>query len=361
MHHVHFNRGAAASQEYTRRFGDKAPEKVGPAAFDWLSRGAAEAITRFHRASHRSRLGSARRRLRVHRRYVLQALKDARDAQGRRADPLPRRAMTRRRRPTKQDHEARASAKLLPRRALPKGCPLAQQDDRPDEEGCGAGGADRLHQLQRWRHLRPQQCRAHLRGESASPHSTCGCGTSWRKTHDKADGRADARRPRSPLPADPRDAGNIPIFSPRPDLEALAVLCRSAPRRPSDALFMTFAFGMHRSLSGCVSKRQGEAPLCADGKDERPDQDDGASARPMRRRSSRCGRWRQTSSPSARNCRRVPLTTGCARRLTGLNVNVQYLHTKYMLVDPLGDDPLVVTGSANFSDGVHRRTTTRTC
>lgn len=35
--------------------------------------------------------------------------------------------------------------------------------------------------------------------------------------------------------------------------------------------------------------------------------------------------------------------------LTGLNEHVQYLHTKYMLVDPLGSDPIVVTGSANFS------------
>jgi hypothetical protein len=46
-HHVHFNRGAAASQEYTRRFGDKRPEQVGPAAFTWLSRGAAESIANF--------------------------------------------------------------------------------------------------------------------------------------------------------------------------------------------------------------------------------------------------------------------------------------------------------------------------
>lgn len=35
--------------------------------------------------------------------------------------------------------------------------------------------------------------------------------------------------------------------------------------------------------------------------------------------------------------------------LTGLNPMVQYIHTKYLLVDPLSDDPLVVTGSANFS------------
>ncbi|MFC6131560.1 MULTISPECIES: phospholipase D-like domain-containing protein [Streptomyces] len=30
--------------------------------------------------------------------------------------------------------------------------------------------------------------------------------------------------------------------------------------------------------------------------------------------------------------------------------NIEYLHTKYLLVDPLGDDPVVVTGSANFSN-----------
>jgi phosphatidylserine/phosphatidylglycerophosphate/cardiolipin synthase-like enzyme len=33
-----------------------------------------------------------------------------------------------------------------------------------------------------------------------------------------------------------------------------------------------------------------------------------------------------------------------------LGKNVRYTHTKYMLVDPLGDDPIIVSGSANFSD-----------
>ena len=37
-------------------------------------------------------------------------------------------------------------------------------------------------------------------------------------------------------------------------------------------------------------------------------------------------------------------------KLSGLNTHVQYVHTKFMLVDPLGKDPIVVTGSANFSD-----------
>ena len=30
--------------------------------------------------------------------------------------------------------------------------------------------------------------------------------------------------------------------------------------------------------------------------------------------------------------------------------NVRFVHTKFMLVDPLGETPLVISGSANFSD-----------
>jgi phosphatidylserine/phosphatidylglycerophosphate/cardiolipin synthase-like enzyme len=35
---------------------------------------------------------------------------------------------------------------------------------------------------------------------------------------------------------------------------------------------------------------------------------------------------------------------------TGLTTNVQWVHTKFMLVDPLSTSPTVVTGSANFSE-----------
>jgi hypothetical protein len=37
-----------------------------------------------------------------------------------------------------------------------------------------------------------------------------------------------------------------------------------------------------------------------------------------------------------------------AEKLTGLNRNL-YIHDKFMLIDPLGEDPTTVTGSANFS------------
>jgi phosphatidylserine/phosphatidylglycerophosphate/cardiolipin synthase-like enzyme len=37
-------------------------------------------------------------------------------------------------------------------------------------------------------------------------------------------------------------------------------------------------------------------------------------------------------------------------QLSGLNTHALYIHTKYMLIDPMTDDPLLVSGSANFSD-----------
>ena len=48
-HDVFFNRGAAASQEYARRFGNQIPDESNPGdkRWAWLSRGAMEAIAAF--------------------------------------------------------------------------------------------------------------------------------------------------------------------------------------------------------------------------------------------------------------------------------------------------------------------------
>jgi phosphatidylserine/phosphatidylglycerophosphate/cardiolipin synthase-like enzyme len=45
-----------------------------------------------------------------------------------------------------------------------------------------------------------------------------------------------------------------------------------------------------------------------------------------------------------------PLQQWATERLTGFNDHVRYIHTKIVLVDPLGPDPTILTGSANYSD-----------
>jgi phosphatidylserine/phosphatidylglycerophosphate/cardiolipin synthase-like enzyme len=37
-------------------------------------------------------------------------------------------------------------------------------------------------------------------------------------------------------------------------------------------------------------------------------------------------------------------------RSLGLNTHVAYIHSKFLLMDPLGGEPIIVTGSANFSE-----------
>ena len=36
-------------------------------------------------------------------------------------------------------------------------------------------------------------------------------------------------------------------------------------------------------------------------------------------------------------------------KTSGVNKHVKYIHSKFMLIDPLGEHPIIVTGSANFS------------
>jgi phosphatidylserine/phosphatidylglycerophosphate/cardiolipin synthase-like enzyme len=42
--------------------------------------------------------------------------------------------------------------------------------------------------------------------------------------------------------------------------------------------------------------------------------------------------------------------TWIASELQRMNTFVDYIHTKFMLIDPLTDDPIVISGSANWSD-----------
>jgi phosphatidylserine/phosphatidylglycerophosphate/cardiolipin synthase-like enzyme len=131
-------------------------------------------------------------------------------------------------------------------------------------------------------------------------------------------------------------------------LEALDWYAQQA-KGANDALFMTFAFGMNPRFQEAY--RSGNAKLRYALME--------AMSGPTRTKQQRLA-----NEAAIIALRRMPenkfaigsrLGKGAfnhwlVEQLSGLNVNVRYLHTKYMLVDPLGGDPLVVSGSANFSD-----------
>lgn len=54
--------------------------------------------------------------------------------------------------------------------------------------------------------------------------------------------------------------------------------------------------------------------------------------------------------PSGISYEQTNSTDGVKESLSNLNTNAKYIHNKFMLVDPLSDDPIVIAGSANFSN-----------
>jgi phosphatidylserine/phosphatidylglycerophosphate/cardiolipin synthase-like enzyme len=138
----------------------------------------------------------------------------------------------------------------------------------------------------------------------------------------------------SPNPPVRLPKGITPVFSPRSDLGLVDWYAAQAGRARR-SFFMTSAFGVHEKIAAAI-RPQSNVLRYLVLEEENPavrfDQDvDVKVAVGSFLKTDILDRWTK-------------------ERLSGLNAKVMYTHSKFMLVDPLGDDPLVVTGSGNFSD-----------
>ncbi|MBI5890678.1 MAG: hypothetical protein HZB47_08375 [Nitrosomonadales bacterium] len=343
-HHVHFNRGAAASQEYTRRFGEKSPEEAGQAAFDWLSRGAAEAIGNFIGRAADAGWGLRVCAYEFTEERVLQALKDAHK---RNADV--RILYHARNDSTRTGNEEAIRKFALSRICKPrnaKGLSLSHNKVIVLTKGGKAQavltGSTNFSKGGIYGHSNV----VHVCEDNKIAAQYLWLWDELAKNEDRRYA-APVLAERTPLP-DEKSAGTWPIFSPRSDLSALEWYATQA-REGKGALFMTFAFGMNDLFQDAY--RDGNAKLRyslmekMSGPTKTPAQKKANEARIIALRKMEENKFAIGSQ----------LQEGAFGRwldesLTGLNANVKYLHTKYMLVDPLGKNPLVVSGSANFSD-----------
>jgi phosphatidylserine/phosphatidylglycerophosphate/cardiolipin synthase-like enzyme len=149
----------------------------------------------------------------------------------------------------------------------------------------------------------------------------------------------------TPAPAKTFEQGMAPVFSPRANLDALkwyGTLAASA----NDALLMTFAFGMNSVFQNVYNKNDSVLRMGLMEKEWNGANKDAQIA------AIRKIQARPNVVIAIGN--RIP-TNGFDRWLAEIDritnaVNVHWIHLKFMLVDPLSDDPTVVTGSANFSD-----------
>lgn len=128
----------------------------------------------------------------------------------------------------------------------------------------------------------------------------------------------------------------VPIFSPRDDKSSNETLQWYADRmdEAKQIVCLTVAFNLDEVFQQVIQKDNDVLRYIV--KDD--DLGDGEII----------GQDRDVLFAAGRYLGSDALSNFAAERGNPLNTN-DYIHTKFMLVDPLGKDPLVVTGSANFS------------
>ena len=153
----------------------------------------------------------------------------------------------------------------------------------------------------------------------------------------------DAMTPTPALEGIP--TGITPIFSPRSGalpLELYVSLLDSS----NDLACITFAFTVPDLFKTALKDNSSTGPLCflLLEKEDRPDRN---STKPFIRLNAKNNVYQASGSEL-----RTPLGQWVVEtdtRTLGLNRHVAFIHCKFLLHDPLGADPIVVTGSANFS------------
>lgn len=358
-HDIFFNRGAAASQEYSRRFGKLAAlknAKDSDPRWTWLSRGASEAILAFvdraRGAGHALRVAAYEFRLPA----VAAALKAAKDRgvdvkviyDGNNNPPdengnvFPR-----------DDNRKTAAAvkvKSLCKERLTrddvKSPPISHHKFIVHLEGGEAKAVLTGSTNFSKGGVFGQSNVVHIVESSQTATKYLRCWDLIASNPDHADLK-DELDGLNDIPTNLPPTGTNCLFSPQGSLNALAWYAKLA-KESTGALMMTFAFGMNDLFKEAY--RSGSAglryalmeKLLAPG--VRKENKAAAEAEMFAIRRQVANRFAVGNT-----IRTNAFDRWLHEKLTGLNSHVQYIHTKFMLVDPLGDDPIVITGSANFS------------
>ncbi|HEV7757754.1 MAG TPA: phospholipase D-like domain-containing protein [Acidimicrobiales bacterium] len=374
QHDVFFNRGVASSQAYTREFGLRPIAELAPAdrerALAWLSRDLDEAVLRFIDAcpagdrllgcfyEFRYRPVAERLQAAIARGVDVQLIVDAKVNEHTDKDgfheSFPRlenlALLADVGIPTANVHrrEARKSNiqhnKFMVRVAA----------GTPTEVWTGStnmslGGIHGQTNVGHW--LRNPEVAGRFRQYwellAGDPGGQVGDSASVVKAKNKAL-RTDVEA-LSPVPTDLRTlpAGTTPVFSPRstgsPVLESYAALLDGA----ADQACITLAFGIGAPFKNLLRDNTDQNPLVfmlLEKKDV-PDPDKPGAFVKINASNNVYKAWGSFLQDPVYQW---ALETNAG--LLGLNQHVSYIHSKFLLVDPLSADPTVVTGSANFSE-----------
>ena len=351
-HDIYFNRGVAASQAYIRRFGDRPPNLVqNNQAFVWLSRGLYEAMTAFMQPDEAERYAFLIAAYEFHYTPFLDVVRAAAN---------------------------RSDVKIIyDARKDPSGDP-----EKPSltDRNRAAVAAAALGDVSRERRANKSFI-AHnkfiVRSKDGVPEAVWTGGTNFSEggifghsnvAHVVEDPTVAARfrdywllladdptnttlKPQvsalTPIPPDPPIGGTTVLFSPRPGL-ALLERYADIARAAQAGLFMTFAFGMNDLWKDVYRTAAATLRFALMEAKTRP-MEDGPDKEAEARAIDELRRVNANVFAIGALIRTNQFDGWVKERLTGLNSNVRYVHNKFMLVDPLGSDPIVIAGSANFS------------
>jgi phosphatidylserine/phosphatidylglycerophosphate/cardiolipin synthase-like enzyme len=333
-HSVHFNRGVAGSQAYARKFGDQRPDQDDPNSeqMRWLSRNVFEAITSFIACALDATYRLEGAFYEFHYGPVLQALRDA-VTRGVSVDLLYEAQEY------KEVNEKAIAATALvdvctPQRVRPgirhNKFLVLLQNKKPiavmtGSTNISAGGIFGHSNV------------LHIVWDKQVAQAYHDYWTQLKRTDvDTPSLRQFSNKVASIPPALPVD-GCVTLFSPR-DLNDDATLNWYAERYRAvrNLACMTFAFGLSSCFEHVLETNDEAVRYALFDKAIKTDIADSIT----------------TTSNNVVACG-AKLAAGdlecfIGECLTGFNKNA-YIHDKFLLCDPLGPDPLVVTGSANFS------------
>ena len=345
---IYFNRGTAASQEYERRFGDVAPDKVKDnKAFEWLSRGLYEAMTAFITSckpgKHSLRIAAYEFNYEPLLQVISNTIKAGVDIQiiydakgeipGVNNTALVNKfGLTSHSTKRTSTPSAISHNKFIVK--LDKNKPIAVWTGGTNFSDGGIFGHSNVA------HVVEQAATAALYLQY------------WEQLKKDPDNKTLPTLVEgiSSIPPLNLPKGTSVLFSPRTSLDALKYygdLALSA----KDALFMTFAFGMNKTFKDVYRNSLAPFRLALLEKKTRPYRKTEEAAKLADEQEIQELRNKPENIFSIGDFIRTNEFDGWVKeRLTGLNSNVNYVHNKFMLIDPLSNDPIIIGGSANFSD-----------
>ncbi|MGE3802658.1 MAG: phospholipase D-like domain-containing protein [Candidatus Kapaibacterium sp.] len=345
-HAVHFNRSAIASQAFTKRFPGMTLDQAGKPAYEWLARDLVPSLLNFIASAKDSTysLNAAIYELNQPDKTpwadILGAFREAKQAKAKvkivyhglddHTGKANVKAITKAR--IKGISFPRTNAKLMHNKFI-----VLSKDGKPISVWTGSTNISRnalygqlnvghvVHDeelakrfLDYWKMLRADPTAEEIK--------------EWAESNN-------------PLP--PQDDSDVltPIFSPHRGRSVFDWWIELAT--DPKPLFMTFPFGIVKDFRGVFNKNDGVLRFGL--LDKYVNGGTKISRAAAIAEIERIRRFPNIGMALGNNIF-VDWVDGWHQENRGIGVNVNWIHTKFMLIDPLGKNPIVLTGSANFSE-----------